>query len=207
METAKYIVSTKYDGKSRRLYEKICVVCSAVFYTPKHRLHSRTACSKKCQIETRKNKVKTECYVCKKELWRPPSKLNTKSRLQFCSRACKEFAQSLRGGCKQVQPEHYGTGNGIYHYRNMTLKPDSSCACGVTHKFLLVVHHRDGDRTNNVPSNLEIVCFNCHAMRHLKKDKSGDWFVSFASLTEETDLRALGILRNTLPLQGRVEGA
>lgn len=202
MENAKYIVSTEYDGKPRRLYEKTCVVCSTLFYTPKHRLHKQTTCSVKCSIETRKTQVQVECYVCKKELWRRPCKLNNKSGLQFCSRTCKEFAQSLRGGCKQVQPSHYGTGNGISRYRNATLTPESKCACGVTHKFLLVVHHRDGDRNNNDPTNLEVTCFNCHAMRHLKKDSDGEWKISYASLTSEEDLRALGIIRNTQPLHG-----
>jgi len=40
--------------------------------------------------------------------------------------------------------------------------------CGLTkwlgHPVPLELHHRDGDRTNNTLSNLEIVCPNCHAL-------------------------------------------
>jgi transposase-like protein len=32
--------------------------------------------------------------------------------------------------------------------------------CGIT--YPLTVHHRDGNRFNNKPENLEVVCFNCH---------------------------------------------
>ena len=30
-------------------------------------------------------------------------------------------------------------------------------------------HHRDGDRSNNRPSNCEGLCLNCHRKRHRKK--------------------------------------
>jgi 5-methylcytosine-specific restriction endonuclease McrA len=31
---------------------------------------------------------------------------------------------------------------------------------------ILDVHHRDRDRTNNEPENLEVLCPNCHAIEH-----------------------------------------
>ena len=40
--------------------------------------------------------------------------------------------------------------------------------CGLTewlgHPVPLELHHKDGDRTNNTLSNLELVCPNCHAL-------------------------------------------
>ena len=39
--------------------------------------------------------------------------------------------------------------------------------CGITDDYLLAVHHRDHDRSNNTVSNFEVLCFNHHVLRHL----------------------------------------
>jgi len=48
------------------------------------------------------------------------------------------------------------------------IKPQRCECCGLTewvgHPVPLELHHKDGDRTNNVLSNLELVCPNCHAL-------------------------------------------
>lgn len=51
--------------------------------------------------------------------------------------------------------------------------------------FLLVVHHRDSDRTNNSDSNLETLCFNCHITRHLVL-REGIIKIDFKFLTDIT---------------------
>ena len=48
-------------------------------------------------------------------------------------------------------------------YRQMVAK--RACAsCGATES--LCVHHKDGDHTNNVPDNLEVLCMSCHSSQH-----------------------------------------
>jgi hypothetical protein len=48
-------------------------------------------------------------------------------------------------------------------YRTMIEK--SACAkCATTEN--LCVHHKDEDHTNNVPSNLEVLCMSCHSRMH-----------------------------------------
>jgi ArsR family transcriptional regulator len=44
--------------------------------------------------------------------------------------------------------------------------------CGFTpaHSCQLEIHHLDFDRTNNVPSNLETLCANCHVLLHRGSD-------------------------------------
>ena len=39
--------------------------------------------------------------------------------------------------------------------------------CHITNEYLLAVHHRDHNRSNNNVSNFEILCFNHHVLRHL----------------------------------------
>jgi len=44
--------------------------------------------------------------------------------------------------------------------------------CEITDKRLLLVHHKNCDRQNNVIENLEILCRNCHWIEHHKGDKN-----------------------------------
>lgn len=54
----------------------------------------------------------------------------------------------------------YKTGIGVYRQ----FKKDSCERCGST-KFLCV-HHKDHDRHNNVPKNVETLCKSCHQREH-----------------------------------------
>jgi len=51
-----------------------------------------------------------------------------------------------------------------------------------------MVHHVDGDQDNNNPSNLEIVCANCHVRRHLSINVNGDWVYNPHALTPREQL-------------------
>lgn len=48
-------------------------------------------------------------------------------------------------------------------------KGDTCERCGFVaeHSCQLDVHHRDGDRSHNDPSNLQTACSNCHRLMHL----------------------------------------
>lgn len=53
----------------------------------------------------------------------------------------------------------------------------------------------DGDRSNNKRENLEIVCANCHLIRHLKKSQDGNWVRDYKRLTPRekiAEITALG---------------
>lgn len=63
-----------------------------------------------------------------------------------------------------------GKANGRYRdgtqstaYRKMIDKTHCN-RCGATEQ--LVIHHRDGVHTNNIPSNLEVLCSPCHSSHH-----------------------------------------
>jgi 5-methylcytosine-specific restriction endonuclease McrA len=41
--------------------------------------------------------------------------------------------------------------------------------CGFAeYPLILGVHHKDRNRDNNQPKNLEILCPNCHSIEHMK---------------------------------------
>lgn len=65
-------------------------------------------------------------------------------------------------------------------YRKM-IKKDHCNRCGETRH--LVIHHRDGVHTNNVPENLEVLCSPCHTSHHKQ-----EWWASRRAVQEGLDL-------------------
>ncbi|MGN6312532.1 MAG: HNH endonuclease signature motif containing protein [Rhodanobacteraceae bacterium] len=46
--------------------------------------------------------------------------------------------------------------------------------CGYSEvKDILVVHHKDRNRTHNDLANLEVLCPNCHSLEHLRENHRG----------------------------------
>lgn len=64
------------------------------------------------------------------------------------------------------------------------LLKNSSCECGVSEKYLLQIHHKDGNNDNNNSDNLEIMCANCHIRRHLRRNKKGELVYHTKSLSK-----------------------
>lgn len=197
---ANHIVSTEYDGALRKLYSTECEACHKVIWVPKNVLKKRRACSRECTAELRRSELLTlECANCGKTIARKTADVeNSKNKKFFCDRACKDSAQRLDGNCPEIRPSHYGKGEGKWDYRKRALIDNKACSCGESRTYLLTVHHRDGNRANNVIENLEVVCYNCHALRHLKRI-NGEWVHSTQVLTSEEDLRALGVVRAQHP--------
>lgn len=110
-----------------------------------------------------------QCRNCGTSFHKPPSKMAlSKSGLFFCSRKCKDYSQTLAAGVKEIQPPHFGCGIGSY--REIARRHhDNRCGrCQYDKELgILLVHHKDRDRSNNSPENLEILCPNCHAIDHL----------------------------------------
>lgn len=169
------------NGVRRRGESFSCLVCKVESIRRPN--SSKKYCSVQCRGLAQDQRATIECYQCKIIFKRGRAKmLMSKHGFQFCSRKCKDTAQSLEGHCLEIRPTHYK--NGIRSYRSkMTGKLSQGCVgCGETREFLLSVHHKDGDRGNNHSSNLEIVCGRCHAIRHLVEGTDG-WTYKLSSLT------------------------
>jgi hypothetical protein len=149
--------------RNRWFYKHICIKCSEVFYSR----NERNYCSSLC--EQNSNRVVLQCKICGNQFTKLRSKLLSKHSVYFCSRKCKDFAQSIDGGCSEIG--HYTDGKSCYAER--AKKKQGYCdICGETNKDFLVVHHINGDRSCNKNENLRVLCANCHIRGH----RMGLWY-------------------------------
>lgn len=150
----------------------------------------RRFCSHACSSRFSSSQVAVKCSTCSKQIFRSPSKLAaSKSKLYFCSKGCMAKAQKLDGGNPKIHPKHYG--NGLRVYRSIAARshPMRCVDCGLSFPPLLVVHHKDGNRNNNKPSNLEFVCSNHHMLRHMKWVEGVGWMYWNSALTPRNKLK------------------
>lgn len=170
-------------GERRKAEKHICEYCEEEFSRRTSVSRPKKYCSANCGHKARRNKIEVKCHNCGEMTKKTPSNLkNSKHGFYFCGRKCKEEAQSLEGNCPEIRPSHYK--DGITSYRQkMAAEIECGCvSCGVEEEYLLEIHHKDGNRHNNVRSNLEVVCANCHIKRHLKM-VDGKMIFNWKSLT------------------------
>lgn len=164
------IRSDSWDGKMRTLYKRVCNQCEDDYYVPIAELKKTKYCNKKCRALGSRKRIKVKCHTCKKDIEKTASKLkNSRSGLSFCNRKCKELAQSIDGGVKEIQPHHYDDGHSVYRRRAFKKYGKFCAKCGY-HEYeqMLDVDHIDSDRTNNKIENLQVLCVWCHALKTRK---------------------------------------
>jgi len=173
MSEQQYIIGK--DGRRRKVQLVTCLYCGKEFLKLESLIKKRPLhyCNNKCCGLAIRKRVKLICHNCSKEFERKASKVSkSKSGLNFCPNECKN--QALVNGCKEIMPEHYG--NGKVSYRNK-MKNELKCGCkGCSEKrsYMLIVHHIDGDRSNNKKDNLVVLCRNCHSEHHCSDSVFGN---------------------------------
>lgn len=179
------------DGRRRKAEHHNCENCDIKFL---RRLGGKQRyCKPKCASLARRNRIKLSCYNCSKIFERTKQKIDvTKNNVHFCSRTCKDYAQSLDGGCKEIQAPHYGSVDSNWICRIVIDRLDNpKCVqCYENKRYLLVVHHIDGNRNNNSLNNLEIVCGSCHMKRHMKI-ANNEWRYDSSCLTPRVEIWSL----------------
>lgn len=73
---------------------------------------------------------------------------------------------SARWRCKVAARQWRGTRYKKRALRAMCGPVCERCGFVPEHARQMDVHHRDRDRLNNVPENLETLCANCHRLEH-----------------------------------------
>ncbi len=150
--------------RKRKFKKYFCDNCNRIFYS---RIENKY-CSRKCLAETRN--VILVCPVCNKSFTKKLSALHSKSGYYFCSRKCKEIAQSVDSNFKKIRPTHYL--DGWSRYASRAKRKQMFCdICGESNKDFLIVHHIDENRENNALENLRVLCANCHVKGH----RTGIW--------------------------------
>jgi len=161
---------TEGNGKKRKAKEATCLECGEVFLARATWVDQDKVkfCGVKCRAASKVTKVSISCDLCGVAFQRTPSKLsNSKSGKNFCSRECKDTAQSVDGGVMEIMPSHYGNGRRVYRARAFKEYAHKCADCGYDkYKRILQVHHIDNDREHNEVSNLVILCPTCHNTRH-----------------------------------------
>lgn len=194
MDNVDYIISTEWDGKTRRLIALWCGYCGEKFYARDKRKNRSKFCSRKCSATSNsiRNTTETECWVCK-EIFRKinSSFILAKHGIYFCSRECKDKAQRIDGGCNAIWPSHYKSGKTNYRERSRDRLKNGCVDCGEKRLWLLQIHHIDGNRSHNKRDNLEVVCNNGHQKRHLRFDGE-NWIRDNKSLTPRDLILSLG---------------
>jgi hypothetical protein len=161
-----------------------CQICNLSFNAKNTELNRGMAkyCSRKCcgkatalkRAEKRKTRLPNAiCAYCNSSFYRNPSKLTgSRSNLFFCCRKHKDSAQRI-GGIQAIMPPHYGTATELdskgYRKIAFTHHPAICIVCKYDkYKEVLEVHHKDLDRNNNSPDNLEIRCPTHHTEWHFE---------------------------------------
>lgn len=108
-------------------------------------------------------RINKNCITCKKEISVIPSRYY---RTKYCSQKCRLNDWGVKSLAAQ-RPSYYK--------ENAWRVYDKKCYdCGYNeYPEILLIHHKDGDRTNGSIYNLIPVCPNCHCIRHIKLTGDG----------------------------------
>lgn len=165
---------TDSNGQKRIGIINYCMICGKKYILRNNRPNSK-CCSRECYKKQPTTQVLVTCAVCSKQVYKKKSRIeSSKHKIFFCTRKCKDFGQSLKGGIKEIQPQHFGTKPEYKKYREQFIESikgqDLKCKrCGYNEfQSCIHIHHIDRNRENNDLSNLIMLCANCHFGLHDK---------------------------------------
>lgn len=156
-------LSTKKSGNKRKGQKNRkknatdnCLKCGKEFHH--YKWDTQLYCSIKCSRI--RNKVKVSCINCGEETYKANYTIK-RNDFNYCGREC--YNSRKTEGLRKIKRH-------TSFFMNLV---ENGCECGIKEYYLLQVHHKDGDNSNNQLNNFEVVCANCHIKRHLKLNKKG----------------------------------
>jgi hypothetical protein len=183
-ETRQKVLDAQKRGKETRIknlekrlasleeeYYKHPVLCKECDSILKYKKRHNKFCSQNCSA-TYNNKLRnktrkeTNCLFCGKVLER--------HNYKYCSLQCQHDL-SIQNKCILIEDNCLVSKSSLRSY--LMRKYDSKCQkCGwgipnpVSKTVCLDLHHKDGDASNNVLDNVEILCPNCHSLTNTYKN-------------------------------------
>jgi hypothetical protein len=145
-----------------------CQICNKIFnLKPSHlKLGWGKYCSIVCRTKSQFNGDNVNCHICGKSIYRQNSKLlRSKSKKYFCNKSC----QTKWRNTFFSKEKHPNWTSGISVYREILKNKGINLECILCNTKdvrILVAHHIDHNRNNNLNSNLSWVCYNCHHLIH-----------------------------------------
>lgn len=143
-----------------------CSRCSeSIYRRPSEIKVGPVFCTSKCFGAAIRKEI--PCLVCKDPIL---ARLNKKT----CSRAC---ANKHRTGViyKTGRPKDKVRASRLIKLSLIAERGSVCERCNYSKTEILHIHHRDRNPENNNPSNLEVICPNCHYEEHyLEKSWFGD---------------------------------
>lgn len=169
----KFCKGLLYCKKCGKLLEKqqkkYCSHKCSAFATNKGRIHSEETRKKISLSQGGSGKIRKKekfCLHCKNPL--------TKSQLKFCNNFCRHEFENKNIIKKWLVGEIDGNskaGHATYVKKYLLKKYENKCSkCGwgeintYLNSLPLEVEHIDGDCHNNDPSNVDLLCPNCHSL-------------------------------------------
>ena len=148
-----------------------CLICKNNFYTrPSHlKIGWGKYCSNKCKFKSQEKGKTLKCSNCGKKIYRTPVDFNnSKSGLFFCNKSChcSWMNKNLHLGADHPQWNYGRSSYKQIFFRQY--KGNIKCTiCNIKDKRVLIIHHKDKNRKNNLIENLELLCRNCHYLKHM----------------------------------------
>ena len=178
--------------QARKEYEsnpKLCLYCGKPLPYKEHK--RKKFCSLSCAASYNNQSKRTQNHVenryCKHcgtlIIKRPNETWQDYNRKQFCNNTCKweHYRESYITQCKNGEVSGI-VGDDLSEIIRQYLinKAGNKCSkCGWhevnphTNKIPLEIHHIDGNPYNNVESNLDVLCPNCHSLTNTFKKGKG----------------------------------
>lgn len=156
-KTFKYC-SRRCGALAQRMRIKaLCKTCGKPFTHISARVNTAKYCSRACLYKAATGSIKVACAVCGKQVLRSPSRIKSGVRT-CCSLKCRGLLN------RKLNPKTSASVR-VFKIRRGELQKCERCGYA-DHLEILVVHHKNRNRSNNTRRNLEVLCPNCHAIEH-----------------------------------------
>lgn len=173
------------------------------FLTPRDKFEEILNCSieekliqNKPKSNIKRSSIEFKCIVCEEKVYRSNHDIKvSKSGIFCCSLECKHIAQRGKLNVNGIDKIAHLVVHGNSRYNYIKNDHNAQCNdCELAYSPWLVVHHKDSNRGNGSSDNLEVLCFNHHAVRHMSIDVHGNFFFTPFTLSSPETIKAVNDL-------------